>query len=77
MYNNSIVDIYVMNHCSIHVDHSRIISEGIPLPSASAESGTIVAISVIHATIETDMRSPVSTMKSIITTRISPIGGCP
>lgn len=77
MHNNSIIDINIMNNRTIYIDYGSIISEGITLPSASVETGAIIAITVVHAAVKTDMRSPVPRMKTIIATRISPISGCP
>ena len=77
MHDDRIVDIYVMNNCTIYINNSRIIPERISLPSASVETGTIITITIVHATIKTDVGSPVPMMKTIITTGISPISGCP
>ena len=77
MHDDRIVDIYIMNNCTIYINNSRIIPERISLPSASVETGAIITITIVHATIKTDMWSPVSMMKTIITSGISPISGCP
>ena len=77
VHNDRIVDIYVMNNCTIYIHHGRVIPERISLPSASTESGPIITITIIYAAIKTDMRSPVTGMETIITTGISPISGCP
>ena len=77
MYDNGIVDINVMNNRTIHIHNSCIIPEIMSLPSASAKTRSIITITIVHAPIKTDMRSPITRMKSIIATGISPISRCP
>lgn len=77
MYDDRIVYIYISDNRTIYVDDCRIIPERISLPSASAETGAIITITIIHATIKTDMRSPVTMMKSIVSTGISPVSRRP
>ena len=68
MHDDRIVNIYIMNNCTIYIDDGCIVPERISLPSASAETGAIITITIVHAAIKTDMRSPVSMMKTIIAT---------
>jgi hypothetical protein len=77
MHYDCIVDIYIMNNCAIYIDDGRIIPERISLPSAAAETGAIITVTIVYAAIKTDMRSPVTMMKTIITTGISPISRRP
>ena len=67
VHDDGIIYINIMNNGTIHMNYSRIVSERISLPSAAAESGAIVTVSVVHASIETNMGCPVSMMKTIIT----------
>jgi hypothetical protein len=77
MHDHRIVDIYISHNRTIHIDHRRIIPERISLPSAAAESGSIISVSIIYAAIKTNMRSPVPMMKPIVTTGIAPISRGP
>jgi hypothetical protein len=75
--NDCIIDIHIMNDRSVHIHDSRIISKRISLPVAAAEARSIITISIIHAAIKSNMRSPVPMMKTITASCVSPIGWCP
>ena len=69
----AIVYISIMNHCSVYIRYRGIVPERMARPLTSTIAFTAIAIPIVHATVETYMRSPIAIVKAIATTFISPI----
>ncbi len=73
VHDDGTVDISIVYYCCIYIHYGRIIPESSSFPSSSSKSGAAVSISIVHAAIETDMRSPIAGMPSITPPGITPV----
>lgn len=71
------IDIGIMYNCCIDVHNSSIVAEVVILPPAAIEAGTTVSIPIVHAAIVSDIPSPITMMKTVITSGESPITWSP
>jgi hypothetical protein len=69
--------ISVVNHRSVHLRNGRIIRVMAGLPSATEETNSAVAETVINPAVESNMRSPVTSMEAVKSSGKAPIRRCP
>src|SRR5450631_1247370 len=53
----------VVNIGDIHIGHGMIVGKRIAGPAAALVAGTAVAMSIVHAAVEPDMRTPIADME--------------
>src|SRR5580704_16509113 len=68
-----IVHIRVVDHRPVHVDDGCVIRKAVAHPASAAKADAAVAKAVVHATVEADMRPPVSGMEDIHAATPAPI----
>src|ERR1700735_1908817 len=61
----------------VYVPTSGVIGEGSAAPFAANESHAAITESVVHAAVESDVRSPVAGMKSVNAAGEAPVSGGP
>ena len=71
--NYSTVDIGIMNDSSVDIYHCGIIAEMVALPSTTGKTDTEKASAIIYTPIKSNMGPPVTLVKRINTTIISPV----
>src|SRR5579864_2116701 len=74
---NGPVDVGVVDHCGVHVHHRRVIREMFAVPRSANESHSAITESIVHAAIETNVRSPVTGMKRIHSFSPAPVSRRP
>ena len=72
-----VIDVGVMDDSFIHVRHSGVVLEVVSLPSTAPVAVSGVAITVINASVKTDMGSPVTLVKCISAVVPTPPSRCP
>lgn len=72
-----IVDVGVMDNRLIHTCHSGVVLEVVATPSSAPVAVSGVAITVINASVKTDMRSPVTLVKCVSAVVPTPPRRCP
>ena len=72
-----IVDVGVVDHGLIHARHSGVVLEVVSLPSTAPVAVSGVAITVINASVKTDMGSPVTLVKRVRAVVPAPPSRCP
>lgn len=65
IYDDCFIHISIMNDSSVYVNNSSIIAEVTSSPSSTTESRSPISVSIIHTTIKSDMRTPISGVKTI------------
>ena len=73
MVNHGPVFINIVDHGPIHVDDRGVVRKVASLPASAAKANAAVAKPVVHATIETNVRPPISRVEDISATAPSPI----
>lgn len=71
------VDVSIMDHRPVYINYRSIIPEMIARPGASGEAYTEETPAIINTTVKAYILAPVTRVKSIYTTCITPIAGCP
>lgn len=74
---NRFVDVGIVYHGIIYINHSGIVLEGITGPSAAYIACTAITIAIVYTAIETNVPAPVTLVKKIHATIVSPIAGGP
>ena len=74
---DGVVDIGVVNDGGVHVGDCGVVMENAAAPLATDETDAAIAESVINATVEADVWSPISGVPSIGTTDEAPIARSP
>src|SRR4051794_8784172 len=59
------------------VVHRSVVSEGAVMPVPALVAITRIAVSVIDATVEADMRTPVAMVEDVRSVALAPVAGCP
>jgi hypothetical protein len=72
-----LVDVYVADDGIVYVADGGVVVEIIAVPVAALITMTVVAVAVVHAAIETDVRSPITRVKEVTPTAPSPISRSP
>ena len=72
-----IIDVGVMDNRLIHTCHSGVVLEVVSTPSSAPVAVSGVAITVINASVKTDMRSPVTLVKGVSAVVPAPPRRCP
>jgi hypothetical protein len=67
----------IVNVPDVHVVHRTVIVEGPVIPISAFIADATIAEAVIDATVETDMRTPVTVVPSVAVTAPAPIAGSP
>jgi len=75
-YHHPAIDIHV-READAYCQHRRVVFEEAARPAAADESGAVVPESVVHASIKSDVRTPVPGMPEIGRALIAPISGRP
>src|SRR5258707_12429058 len=73
----SAIDIGVTNDRPINISNRSVIVEGPAFPAATIVSDTPVAEAVVHAAIESDVRSPITGMPEVKPSGVTPIARRP
>jgi hypothetical protein len=67
----------VVNNCSVHVVHRSVVGERASVPIPSLIPAAPIAEPIIDATIEADVRPPVTVISMVSAARKRPVGRCP
>ena len=67
------VNVSVVDDRRIHVPHRRVILKGVALPSAAVETGTVIAVAVVNASIVSDLGPPITAVPTIVAIRKTPV----
>ncbi len=59
------VDISIVDNSAIYVYHRSIVAKLVAFPPAAAIAITAIAITIVNATVETNVRPPITNMKSV------------
>lgn len=60
-----------------HIGHAAVVIEGSVIPVRAVVAAARISKTIVHSTVETDMRAPVAGMPAIVAVRKSPIGRRP
>jgi hypothetical protein len=71
------VVIYIANHRHIHTTHSGVVVEAPAAPVAAFIPIAVVAEPIIHATVEPDVRAPITVIPAIVIAGITPVARGP
>lgn len=71
------VDIHITNDRGIHMADSGIVVEVVSSPAATFIAIAVIAVAVVHAAIEADLRTPVSSVPKVATATPAPPSRCP
>ena len=71
------VNVGVVDDRRIHVPHRCVISKDIAVPSAAVETGAIIAVAIVDASVISDVWPPITAVPNIIATRKSPVTRSP
>jgi len=72
-----VIDVGVMDNIRIHARHSGVVLEGVSTPSSTPVAVSGVAITVINASVKTDMRPPITLVKYVSAVVPTPPWRCP
>jgi hypothetical protein len=61
------VDISIVDNSPVYVYHRGIVTELVAFPPAAAVTIATIAVTIVNATIESNMRAPVAYVKSVKT----------
>lgn len=75
--NHRIIDIGIVNHGSIDIHHSGIVTEVPPMPFPAYKSGSSITVAIVDAAIKADMRPPIAAVPAIAAAGIAPVARCP
>ena len=78
-----IIDRFAVDHCTvnvgvvddrrIHVPCRRVIPKGVALPSAAVKTGSIIAVAIVNTSVESDVRTPITAVPTIVAIRKTPV----
>jgi hypothetical protein len=71
------VDVCVVDHRTVHVNHGSIIPEAITVPAATGETYAEVAASIINIAIEANLWPPIAGVKNVNTIAPAPVARGP
>src|SRR5450432_1107280 len=74
---NGFVNISIMDDCGVYIGYRCVIKKGISFPPAAPVTGTPISITIIHAAVKANVTAPVTGMKSVNTTRKTPVSRGP
>jgi len=63
IYNRLVIDVNISDG---HIGHPAVIEKGAAPPISASVAGTEISEAVVHATIEADVRSPISGMPDVV-----------
>src|SRR5579862_2621779 len=67
----------IVNHGDVHVRNGAVVEEMSATPFAARETDAAVAEAVVNATVEADVRAPISGVPTVRSARPTPIAGRP
>ena len=67
----------IVDLVAVHVRDDRVMPEHSPFPTSAAEARAEVAVAVIDATVEADLRAPISFVPGVLAADEAPITGRP
>src|ERR1700729_3409547 len=77
VHHRHIADVDVRDVDHVDVGHGTVVEERSSAPLATDEADTTIAEAVVDASVEADVRSPVTGMKQVNATLPAPVCGCP
>jgi len=71
------VDISIVDNGPVYVYHRGIVAKLVAFPPATAIAITAIAVTIVNAAVKTNMRAPITNVKSVESAGITPVSGCP
>jgi hypothetical protein len=71
------VNVGVVDDRRIHVPHRCVIPKDVAVPSAAVETGAIIAVAIVNASVISDVRTPITAVPKIVAIRKSPVTRSP
>jgi len=71
------INVSVMNDGGVHMHDRGVVAEIAAIPASAIETGSVVAVAVIHTAIEADLRAPVSGVPEVGAVTPAPVPRSP